>query len=140
MMTPLSFFDTSILIYSDDESSPQKKKRAIRLFSEHHRAGLAVVSLQVLQEYFAAATRKLQVDPEVAQRKVELLARGRVVRFDSEDVIASIELHRLTRLSFWDAMILHAARLAGAEILYSEDFQHNSIVGGVRIVNPFATD
>ena len=137
-MTALSFFDTNILVYADDESSLQKQKRAIRLFSEHHRAGLAVVSLQVLQEYFAAATRKLHVDAEVAQRKVELLARGRVVRFDPEDVIASIELHRLTRLSFWDAMILHAARLAGAEILYSEDLQHNSTVGGVKVVNPFA--
>ena len=69
-----------------------------------------------------------------------MLARGRVIRFDPEDVIASIELHRLTRVSFWDAMILHAARLAGAEILFSEDLQPNSAVGGVRVVNPFAND
>jgi predicted nucleic acid-binding protein len=53
------------------------------------------------------------------------------------DVIAAIELHRLTRISFWDAMIVHAARLAGADLLYSEDLQHGAVLGGVRIDNPF---
>lgn len=35
----------------------------------------------------------------MAQRKVEVLARGRVVRSEASDVIAGIELHRLTRIS-----------------------------------------
>ena len=60
-----------------------------------------------------------------------------MVRFVEDDVIAAIELHRLTRISFWDAMIVHAARLAGAAILYSEDLQHGSTLGGVLIDNPF---
>jgi predicted nucleic acid-binding protein len=136
-MNGLAFFDTNILIYSDDASAPQKQLRAIQLITEHQRNGLAVISLQVMQEYFAAATRKLGVEPELAQRKVQLLARGHVVRFEANDVISAIELHRLTRISFWDAMIVHAARLAGAAVLYSEDMQHGALVGGVPIVNPF---
>jgi predicted nucleic acid-binding protein len=52
-------------------------------------------------------------------------------------VIAAIELHRLNRISFWDAMIVHAARLAGVETLYSEDLQHGAVLAGVRIENPF---
>jgi predicted nucleic acid-binding protein len=52
-------------------------------------------------------------------------------------VIAAIELHRLTRISFWDAMIVHAARLAGASVLYTEDLQHGAVLGGVPVVNPF---
>lgn len=64
-----------------------------------------MISLQVIQEYFAAATRKLRVDPEIAQRKVEIFARGNVVRFEPDDVVRSIELHRLLRISFWDALI-----------------------------------
>jgi predicted nucleic acid-binding protein len=137
-MTALAFFDTNVLIYADDASAPKKQKRAIALFAEHIRTGTAVVSLQVLQEYFAAATRKLGLAPETAQRKVEILARGRVVRFEARDVIAAIELHRLTRISFWDSLIVHAARSAGAATLYSEDLQHGSVPGGVRVVNPFA--
>jgi predicted nucleic acid-binding protein len=60
-----------------------------------------------------------------------------VVRFAENDVIAAIELHRLHRISFWDAMIVHAARLAGADVLYSEDLQHGAVLAGVRVNNPF---
>ncbi|MBK5292305.1 MAG: PIN domain-containing protein [Acidobacteriia bacterium] len=137
-MKGLAFFDTNIFLYSDDAAAPEKQSKAIQLISDYQRLGLAVASLQVLQEYFSAATRKLGVDPELAQRKVELMARLRIVRFTEVDVIAAIELHRLHRISFWDAMILHGARLSGAEILFSEDFQHRSVFGCVTVVNPFA--
>jgi predicted nucleic acid-binding protein len=138
-MNGLAFFDTTVLVYADDAGSPKKRDRAITLFAEHIGRGTAVVSLQVLQEYFVAATQKLRVAPEMAQRKVEILARGRVVRFQASDVIAAIELHRLTQISFWDALIVHAARSAGAAVLYSEDLQPGAVLGGVRVVNPFAT-
>jgi predicted nucleic acid-binding protein len=138
-MNGLAFFDANVLVYADDAASPEKQNRAVALFGEHLRLGTAVVSLQVLQEYFAAATRKLGVAPEVAQRKVEILARAQVVRFEPADVIAAIELHRLTRVSFWDALIVHAARSAGVQVLYSEDFQSEAVTGGVRVVDPFVT-
>jgi len=138
-MNGLAFFDTNVLVYADDASSPEKQDRAIALLADHLRRGTAVVSLQVLQEYFVTATRKLGVAPEMAQRKVEILARARVVRFEPGDVIAAIELHRLTRISFWDALIVHAARSAGVQALYSEDLQAGTVLGGVRVVNPFAT-
>src|SRR5690349_9750998 len=98
-MSDLAFFDTNVLVYADDGAHPAKQDRAIALVVEHFREGTAVVSLQVLQEYFVAATQKLRVAAEVAQRKVEILARGRVVRFEASDVIAGIKLHRLTRIS-----------------------------------------
>jgi len=137
-MNGLAFFDTNILVYADDRAWPQKQEKAIALFAEHLRNGTAVLSLQVLQEYFAAATRKLKIAPETAQRKVDLLARARVVRFEARDVLAAIELHRLTQISFWDALIVHAARSAGAAWLYSEDLQSGTSISGVRVVNPFA--
>ena len=138
-MSGLAFFDTNILIYTDDDRSPEKQARATGLFEDHQQRDTAVISLQVLQEYYATVTRKLGVDAEHAQRKVEMLARGKVIRFDARDVIAAIELHRLTRISFWDAMIVHAARLAGASVLYTEDLQHGAVLGGVPVVNPFLT-
>lgn len=136
-MNGLAFFDTNILVYADDVSAPAKQERAISLFAEHLRQGTAAISLQVMQEYFSAVTRKLAVAPEIAQQKVEILARSKVVRFEPKDVVAAIELHRLTRISFWDALIVHAARSAGAAVLYSEDFQAGTALG-VQIVNPFS--
>jgi predicted nucleic acid-binding protein len=137
-MTGLAFLDTNILVYADDTADPVKQARAISLIAEHQRADSLVISLQVLQEYFATVTRKLKVDAAIAQSKVEILARGRIVRFTESDVIAAIELHRLARISFWDAMIVHAARAVNAAVLYSEDLAHGSSIAGVPIRNPFA--
>lgn len=133
----LAFFDSNVLVYADDSSAPDKQKRANDLFIDHLQHGMAVLSLQVLQEYFVTVTRKLSIAPDIAQRRVEILALANVVRLDVQDVIAAIELHRLTQLSFWDALIVHAARISGAATIFSEDFQHGTVLGGVRVVNPF---
>jgi predicted nucleic acid-binding protein len=136
-MNGLVFFDTNVLVYADDTSSPAKQQKAIELFSTHRRRGTAVLSLQVLQEYFSAVTSKLAIPAEIAQDKVEIFTRARIVRFEAADVVAAIELHRLVHISFWDALIVHAARISGAAVLYSEDFQDKAVLGGVRVVNPF---
>ena len=73
-MSARSFFDTNVLVYTDDKAAPAKQRRALELVAEHRRAGTGVVSLQVLQEYFVTVTRKLHVEAQVARRKVELLA------------------------------------------------------------------
>ncbi len=136
-MSARSFFDTNVLVYADDKSAPAKRRRAIELVAEHRRAGTGVVSLQVLQEYFVAATRKLQVDAATARRKVELLSEFDVAAPDLADVLAAIDLHRLHGFSFWDALVFRAARQSGCSVLLSEDFQDRREVDGVRIVNPF---
>lgn len=136
-MSDLVFFDTNILVYTEDVSAPAKQKRAASLWNKHFRNGTALISVQVLQEYFSAVTRKLAVDPRVAQRRVEVFSTANVIAFDAADVISAIELHRLMGTSFWDALILHAARSGGASVLYSEDLQHGEILASVRVVNPF---
>ncbi len=136
-MTTTAFFDTNVLVYTDDTRFPQKQTRAIELVTLHRRAGSMFISLQVLQEYYNTATRKLGVDPVIAQKKVELLSQEKIVRFTETDVVASIELHRLHQISFWDAMIIHAARIAKVGVLYSEDLGHGTTIAGVRIRNPF---
>jgi len=136
-MSVRSFFDTNILLYTDSADAPAKRKRALDLLGEHRLGRTGVVSLQVLQEYFVAATRKLRVDVDVARRKVELFANFHLVVLDVEDVLAAIDLHRLHQVSFWDALIVRAAKQGGCSELYSEDLQLDRAIDGVRIVNPF---
>ena len=135
----LAFFDTNVLVYADDTSAPSKQSLADHLFGEHFKRGLAVLSLQVLQEYYATVTSKFAIPPDAAQRRVEIFSLAKVVQFEAKDIVAAIELHRLKKISFWDALIVHAARISGAAVLYSEDFQHGSVMAGVRVVNPFVT-
>lgn len=136
-MSVRSFFDTNILIYGDDDSDPVKQRRAGELFAENRRRRTGVVSLQVLQEYFVAATRKLGIDPVTARRKVELIAELDVVTPGVPDILAAIDLHRLHGLSFWDALILQSAKLGACGVLLSEDFQNDRRIEGLRVLNPF---
>ncbi|MCC6165541.1 MAG: hypothetical protein IT182_19515 [Acidobacteria bacterium] len=41
-------------------------------------------------------------------------------------------------LSFWDAMVVHAAAELGCQVLWPEDLNDGQVVDGVRIRNPFA--
>jgi predicted nucleic acid-binding protein len=136
-MPARSFFDTNFLIYADDKATPPKQRKALDLVAEHRRARTGVVSLQVLQEYFVAVTRKLRVDAAIARRKVELLAEFDVAVPEVADILAAIDWHRLHGFSFWDALILRAAKQAGCGVLFSEDMQPAREIDGVRIVNPF---
>ena len=136
-MSARSFFDTNILIYADDKSTPAKQRRALELVATHRRAGTGVVSIQVLQEYFVTVTRKLGVDARIARRKVELLAEFDVAAPDVADVLAAIDLHRLHGFSFWDCLVIRSAKQSGCSILFTEDLQQMREVDGVRIVNPF---
>lgn len=136
-MSVRSFFDTNVLIYADDKGAPAKQRRSLELIEEHRRARTGVVSLQVLQEYFVTATRKLQLDTRIARRKVELLAEFDVAAPELADILAAIDLHRLHGFSFWDALILRAAQQAGCSVLFSEDMQGTREIDGLHIVNPF---
>lgn len=136
-MSVRSFFDTNVLIYADDKGAPAKQRRSLELIEEHRRARTGVVSLQVLQEYFVTATRKLQLDARIARRKVELLAEFDVATPELADILAAIDLHRLHGISFWDALIVRAALQAGCSVLFSEDMQGTREIDGLHIVNPF---
>jgi predicted nucleic acid-binding protein len=136
-MNDRSFFDTNVLVYADDKATPAKRSRAIELFAKHRRAGTGVLSSQVLQEYFVTVTRKLQVDAEIARRKIELLAEFDLFIPDLDDILAAIDLHRLHGLSFWDALVIRAAKESACTILYSEDLQPGRVIDGVQVVNPF---
>ncbi len=136
-MKERSFIDSNILIYTDDASAIEKQTQAVQLIQSGWHNGNAILSTQVLQEYFSASTRKLGISAENAQRKIELLSHLEVATIEHQDVVGAVEIHRLHAFSFWDALIVKMAQKTGCSILYSEDMQHNRKIGNVRIVNPF---
>lgn len=132
-----AFFDTNILFYSDDKRSPGKQQRALSLIRSHRSDRTGVVSLQVLQEYFVSVTRKLGLDPAIARRKLEIFSRFELVEPRLGDILAAIDLHRLHQISYWDALVVHSAKVSGCQAVFTEDLQHGQVINGVRIVNPF---
>ena len=137
-MKERSFFDSNILIYTDDNKDKNKQEQAIDLLKSGWQDKTGVLSTQILQEYFSATTRKLGVPAQTAQRKISLLSgRMDVFSIEADDIIQAIDIHRLHSFSFWDSLIVRMAQKSACTILYSEDMQHERLINNVRIINPF---
>lgn len=137
-MTVRSFVDTNVLCYAEDLDAEAKRDRARALLRELIVSRNAVLSLQVLREFFAAGRSKLGLDAEEAKRRTEVYSRLEVVDLSLDDLMAAIDLHRLHQFSIWDALIVRAALIGRCRVLYSEDLQHGRRIDGLEIRNPFA--
>ncbi len=134
-----AFFDTNVLLYLFDNSVPAKKARAQEVFYDEVEAGRAVLSTQILQEFYVNATRKLAepLSAEAAEEQVRDFARLPLVRTDEVMILAAIERHRSMSFSFWDALVVEAALRAGADRLLTEDLQHGQEIEDLTVENPF---
>ncbi|MCW5982071.1 MAG: PIN domain-containing protein [Bryobacteraceae bacterium] len=136
-MSGREFVDTNILVYAFDRTAVAKREAAIELLERLWLEHTGCVSLQVLQEFYVATTRKLSMPPDHAKAQVERLGKWRVHRPALEDVLASIESHRRKRISFWDALILRSASQLGCSVLWSEDLKDGVAWDAVIVRNPF---
>lgn len=136
-MSERVFVDTNILVYADDKDAGPKQTWAQDLLVALFESSQVVLSTQVLQEFFAIATRKLGLAPELARERVETLAQLDIVLIRPEIILTAIDLHRLRSISFWDALIVRSAAAAGCQRLLTEDLNHDQVISGVRIDNPF---
>jgi len=131
------FLDTNVLVYAVDLAAGERGERARQLVTAALRDRSAVVSTQVLQEFYVVATRKLGIEPAVARRQVELLSTLEVVPITVPLILEAIDLQRLRQLAFWDALVLRAAVAAGCAMVWTEDLQAGAVLDGVRVENPF---
>jgi predicted nucleic acid-binding protein len=139
MSGPSLFLDSNVLIYTDDHDAPDKQAVALALVEAGQADRKTCVSTQVLEEYFSAATKKLGVSAEIARGKIELFGQLIVVLITFDDILGAIDLHRLHRIAFWDALLVQSARRAGCTTLLTEDLQDGRSFDGVVVRNPFAT-
>jgi predicted nucleic acid-binding protein len=134
------FLDTNILVYANDGTEADKQSAAIRLIADGIRNGQAVVSTQVLSEFWVTVTQKIQVtlDTDKAEKEVDRFKAMRIVGIEYDTVRAAIHLQRRFQISYWDSLILSAASIAGCRRIYSEDLNAGQSYDGLSIVNPFA--
>ena len=134
-----SFFDTNILVYLFDDDAPDKKLRAQELLKNETAAGKTLLSTQVFQEFYVTVTKKLTV-PLSSDNAEDVLRQLMVlphVEINSRHILGAIQKSQKFRLSFWDALIIEAAIVGGADILYTEDLQHGQVIEQLKIRNPF---
>ena len=132
------FVDTNILIYAFDRSAGDKHRIAVDLMTRLWTERRGCISLQVLQEFYVASTRKLKLPTDEAASQVRRLGLWRVHRPLVDDILAAIELHQRHSVSFWDALILRSAQASQCSVLWSEDLSHGQRWGSLEVRNPFA--
>ncbi|MBM4364820.1 MAG: PIN domain-containing protein [Deltaproteobacteria bacterium] len=131
----MNFADTNVLVYAVDAAEPRRQRLARDLIEAE--AATLVVSTQVLVEFYAAATRRLKMRKEDARKHLQNFARLRVVPTDSTLVLGASDIHQLNEVSWFDALIIRSASVAGCTVLYSEDLADGAVYEGVRVLNPF---
>jgi len=127
------FLDTSVLLYllSGDAA---KADRVETLLSTR-----GVVSVQVLNEFAVVALRKLKMPlNEIREILDTIRAVCAVEPITVETHDRGLAVFERYRFSLYDSMLVAAALIAGAKIIYSEDLQDGQVIDNqLRVTNPF---
>ncbi len=136
MIAPV-FVDTNVFVYRFDTAEAEKQHRC-RLWLDRLWDGrLGRVSRQVQNELYVTLTRKLEMPREDARRIVGALEAWQPHALGASEIEAAWQIEDRWSLSWWDALIVAAARRCGARALLTEDLQHGLDFGGLVVVNPF---
>jgi len=133
------FVDTNIFVYGHDVDAGQKHQIAQGLLFDLWNDRTGILSVQVLQEFYVTATRKL-IHPLPA-KEVRNIIRNylnwHVEINDPSSILSASQIEEKYNISFWDALIVAAAAKAHASKIFTEDLQSGQLIEGVLIENPF---
>ncbi len=134
----MRFADTNVLLYAVSRSPEEatKARRANELLASRDLG----LSVQVLQEFYAQATRETRADRLSHERAVGLIESFQ--RFPVQETTVALMSGALARrqrfqISYWDAAILEAAHMLGCDAVLSENLNDGQDYGGVTVENPF---
>lgn len=132
--------DANVFVYAVDRTAGTKHGIAREIV---RRSPLVdnTIALQVLGEFFVAATRRY----DMTRADAAALARSWSTAY-ATCTASSAALRRAlgeaaaSRHQYWDALLLATLRESGCTVLLSEDMQNGADYDGVRVLNPFLGD
>jgi len=139
-MTAPVFVDTNVLIYALDDADRKKQEAAREWRVELWKRRQGRISFQVLQEFYVKVTRKWPNVRQDARSEVRDLLAWRPVTVDGVIIEHAWKIQDRSQLSFWDALIVAAAKSASCRYLLTEDLQAGQDLDGILVVNPFRDD
>jgi predicted nucleic acid-binding protein len=134
--------DTNVLVYRFDHRDPRKQSIAEALLRNGIRDDSIRIPHQAIIEFVAACTRPFAggplLTPDDARREAEEFLSMFEVVYPNESIVrTAIRGAAAYQLSWFDAHLWAYPEHYGFTELYSEDFQHDRLYGGVRVLNPF---
>jgi predicted nucleic acid-binding protein len=138
-MNDKTFVDTNVLIYAHDVDAKAKHEVAKMVLQELWNSRSGTLSMQVLQEFYVNATRK--IPGPISKASARLVVNTYTiwcVETTPLEISHAFRIEDESRLGFWDALIVAAAIKSGANRILSEDLNTGQTISGARIENPFA--
>lgn len=136
-MTAPVFVDTDVFIYAIDEADRRKQQAARVWRAELWKSHRGRISFQVLQEFYARVTEKWPAAREEARAEVRDLMAWKPVAIETAVLERGWKIQDRYQLSFWDALIVSAAKQLSCVYLLTEDLQAGQEIDGVLVVDPF---
>jgi predicted nucleic acid-binding protein len=129
------FFDSNVVLYllSADSAKADRAEELLALGG--------TISVQVLNEFVAVASRKLRMPwAEIREVLAQIRAVCAVEPINVETHERALRIAERYGLSIYDSLIVSAALLAGCRTLHSEDLQDGQVIERqLTIRNPFAS-
>jgi len=134
------FLDTNIFVYTFDSSAPRKQSVAKKLVRNALVLNRGIIGTQVIQEFINVATKKFKepLSNEDCTIYMEKFLSPICEVFTSIDLLEdAVRIKADTGYGFYDSIIVASALRGKADILYTEDLQHDRKIRNLRIINPF---
>jgi predicted nucleic acid-binding protein len=138
-MTANVFVDTNVLIYAVDQADLHKQQAAQAWREWLWETNRGRVSFQVLQEFYVNAIRKQPSAQAEIRKEIGDLLSWQPITLDASVIVRAWKIEDRYRISFWDALIVAAAKAATCRYLLTEDLQSGQELDGVMVVNPFVS-
>ncbi len=138
-MTAPIFVDTTVLIHSVDSGNTAKQAAARQWREFLWKSGRGRISFQVLQEFYVNALRIRPAAATETRAEIRDLLDWEPVVLNVATLEPAWQLQDRYQLSFWDALIVAAAKAARCAFLLTEDLPAGQDLDGVVVVNPFAS-
>lgn len=134
--------DTNVLVQAYTVSDDRKHDLALSVLERIWKGEGATTTLQNLCEFFFIVTRK--VAKPIPATAAETIVRGilgasqwRVVDRRPETALRAMELVRLHRTNFWDALIPACMLEHSVDTILTENDRDFKKIPGITVVNPF---
>jgi len=130
------FLDTNVLAYAVDEKDAARHRCALSILDQALEGGEFAISTQVLSEFSCVALRKYKVASPQVREMLDVLKTIRCEMVDPAMITRAVEIQAIYGIQFYDAQIVAVAERAGADEIWSEDFNVGQIYCGIRTVDP----
>lgn len=132
----------NILVHAYTIADDRKHRAAAALVERVWEGEEATATLQNVCEFFVVVTRKVSrpMSAAAAETVIQGILTGsqwRVIDRSQRTVLRAVEMVKLYRARFWDALIAACMLEHGIETIVTENERDFRKIPGITVVNPF---